>query len=348
MKIGVIEGFFGPAWSESARRDYAPFLKRVGGDFYLYAPKRDPNLRRSWRDPWSEEYKDFLGSLAAHFRAHGIAFGVGLSPFGLGEKLTASDTSALAEKLGVFQGLGLKELGIFFDDMHPHANLAAVQAEVVRLVQQEFSGQILFCPSYYTPDPILEKVFGKMPEHYLEDIARLIPREVDIAWTGPKVISPEIPVEHLEATVKLLGRPPFIFENIFANDGPRNCKFLKLRAFSGREATGPGLVKSWGLNMMNQPLLSQITFLAALRVLKKGEDAEAAFELALRDLATPTLAEFILRHRRSFLEQGLDQLPEGEKASLRRELAAMPDPAAREIEGWLRGDYVVGPECLTD
>lgn len=348
MNVGIVEGFFGPAWPHGSRVKYASFLRKNGGDFYIYAPKQDQHLRKGWRLPWDSSYQQFLKDLASDFRKEGVSFGVALSPFGLGRELTLEDEQSLHEKLSLLTQLGIDILGVFFDDMPSHENLAQVQALVVSSIRKSYQGKIVFCPSYYTFDPILEKVFGKMPENYLDDIARLIPEDIAMAWTGPKVISPEIPREHLVGVEKLLRRKPFMWENLFANDGPRNCKFLKLRPFSGREEKLDDLTDAWGFNMMNQAELSQITFLASIKVLKNHLPAEAAFEEALTELCTPGFAGFLRSQRVAFLEKGLDVLTPEEKTLALRSLAAFPDPAAREIEAWLKGEYVVGSECLTD
>ena len=348
MNIGVVEGFFGPAWPASARESYAAFLRQHGGEFYIYAPKQDQHLRKAWRADWDQEFLGFLAGLSALYRSKGLRFGVALSPFGLGETLKGEDAEVIVRKIGELAACGTDILGVFFDDMPSTENLAKVQAQVIALIRSHFKGEIVFCPSYYTFDPILEKVFGEMPPNYLEDIARLIPEDVAIAWTGPKVISPVIPREHLVQVNELLRRKPFMWENLFANDGPKNCKFLKLRAFSGREEKLDDLTEAWGLNMMNQPELSKITFLASVGVLKGGLSPEDAFATSLRALCTPELARFIQRERQRFFEKGLDQLDQESKEELGKELSSMTDPAAREIEAWLRGEYTVGSECLTD
>lgn len=348
MKTGVVEGFFGPAWPSGSREGYASFLRQCGGEFYIYAPKQDQHLRKGWRDTWDETYLRFLKNLSALFRQNGIQFGVALSPFGLGKSLEKPDEKILLEKLHFLTSAGIDILGVFFDDMPSHENLAEVQARVIEVIRHHYKGQIVFCPSYYTYDPILEKVFGKMPLNYLEDIARLIPSDISMAWTGPKVISPEIPREHIAGVEKLLKRKPFMWENLFANDGPKNCKFLKLRPFDGREEKLDDLTEAWGFNMMNQPELSKITFLASVKVLRDHLSPDVAFKESLRMLCTDELAEFISIHRKTFLERGLDQLTPDEKEDFLRTLQSFPDKAAREIEEWLKGAYIVGSECLTD
>ena len=55
IKTGVIEGFFGKPWEWSARLSGAGFLRDCGYQFYIYAPKADPFLRRRWREPLPAE-----------------------------------------------------------------------------------------------------------------------------------------------------------------------------------------------------------------------------------------------------------------------------------------------------
>lgn len=347
-EMGVVEGFFGPAWPDFDRKSYAEFMAKYGGNFYIYAPKQDPHLRKGWREKWDQNYLTKLKGLKKHFHDHGIQFGVGFSPFGLGTTLTEIDKKHLEEKLSILNDLQIDLLGLFFDDMPTNDHLAETQIEALAVIQKSFHQRIVFCPSYYTPDPILEKVFGKMPERYLEKIAEGIPRGVSIAWTGPKVISPSIEREHLIEVNSLLKRKPFIWENLFANDGPRNCKFLKLKPFTGRSAEAFAETEAFGFNMMNQPTLSKITYLASKYVLEGEASAENAFELAVKELSSLEFAGFIFKHRLEFLEKGLDVLTEEIKQRYIQELSEMPDPGAIEIKEWLQGKYVVGTECLTD
>ncbi len=348
IKMGVIEGFFGPQWPRPARLSYAAFLTRYGGDFYIYAPKQDPHLRKKWRDPWDQEYLRELTELRRTFHSAGVRFGVGFSPFGLGSKLEEGDRTALREKLALLQNLQVDLLGLFFDDMPVTANLAHTQLEVVDLVRTEFKGQLVFCPSFYTPDPILDKVFGQRPEGYLEALATTIPRDVSIVWTGPKVISPEITPEHLRETSNLLNRPPFLWENLYANDGPRNCKYLKLTAFTGRPDESFGLVDAIGLNLMNQPELSKILYLSSSFVANGKADPKGAFRRAIGELVSAEFGSFLLSHQEDFRGRGLDLFSAEETAQLLREVSQFSDPAAREIGDWLSGAYTVGSECLTD
>jgi hypothetical protein len=162
------------------------------------------------------------------------------------------------------------------------------------------------------------------------------------------VISDEISASHLKEVTELLKRKPFIWENIYANDGPRNCKFLKLKYFSGRDENFLNDCEGVAFNLMNQPALSQILYLASTFVLEEGASGAEAFEEALGELVDPVLASFLQSHRELFLNQGLDKISSEEKDLLLRKLGMSNHPVAIEIRDWLQGVYIVGPECLTD
>lgn len=344
--IGVIEGFFGPEWSKEARLSYAQFLAAYDNSFYIYAPKRDQNLRRQWRSPWSSDYLYQLKSLKHEFSKNQVRFGVGLSPFGI--EASAEDDVLLAEKARLLQQIGVEILGVFFDDMEVTPALAEKQIRAVKKISENFKGRIVFCPSFYSDDAILEKVFGAKPAHYLEDLAANLPPEIDFIWTGPKVISTEIPQEHLTRVNGLLRRKPFLWENLFANDGPKRCKILALQAYTGRSPQVLDTCSAVGFNLMNEPYLSQIVLHGAVLSLKDGLGPELALDKAIDEICSPEFGLFLKMHSQIFLNKGLDGFDETQKQLWIAQLESFSDLAAKDIIDWLEGKYIVGPECLTD
>jgi len=282
-----------------------------------------------------------------HFRAHQVKFGIGLSPFELHKLGGREGKALLQDKLRQLDDLGLDVLGLFFDDMPVHEGLAESQLEAIEIVRSATKAKIIFCPAFYSPDPILEKVFGKRPEKYWEQI-KAAPKEIDFAWTGPKVISEEIPVDHLKETAELLGRKPFLWDNLFANDGPRNCKFLKIRPPKGRTTAALHHSAGWAWNPMNQAALSKLVLLASRNAMLNRTAPEFALEEALQTSCPGGLAQFISKNRKEWLESGLDKIQEAQKAEWQAELKTFDHPAALEIGQWLAGGYAVGAECLTD
>lgn len=346
-QIGIVEGFFGPEWPRQARLDYAPFLQKHGGSFYIYAPKRDGYLRKKWRDHWPDEYLNELTNLRDHFHLHNVQFGVAISPFELGHSILKSDWELLKQKFQLLKDLKLNMLGLFFDDMPVTNDLLTTQKKVIDLAIEYFPTGLIFCPSFYTFDPILDKVFGQRPLGYVEGLNEAVPKVVEICWTGPKVISDEISREHLEEVNLLLGRRPFIWENLYANDGPRNCNFLKLKYFEGRDNSLNQLSSNIAFNLMNQPYLSQVLFLSSIKVIH-GANPRDGFEQSCSELMPNNLAQLIIFYRETFLNSGLLKLSEEEKQVIIEKFSKINHVISIEVVNWLNGHYIVGPECLTD
>ena len=344
MKLGVLECFFGSPWSAEDRFSYADFLEKNNFSFYIYAPKADHFLRKKWSQEWPETYLDELQLMATHFQDRGVKFGIGLSPMGIQDDFSGKK-DLLIKRTKQLNGIGVDTLGIFFDDMPCTDHLAEQQLEVLDVVSRHGDAKLLFCPSYYSYDPILDQVFGQRPENYLEEIGRHLPAEIDIAWTGPKVISEEIGLEHLQAVTKTIQRTPLLCDNFFANDGPKNCKFLKIKALTGRSGGAP--VSAWAFNPMNQPNLSKIVLLASKAVLLENAAPDIALTTALEILCGRVLAEKIEHYKTGFLELGLNASLE-KLGHWQQEFSRQEDSFSREIFYWLTGKYSVGPECLTD
>lgn len=345
MPFSITEGFFGPAWSWAERRSLAEFLKRYGFGAYFYAPKVDPYLRKRWQENHPAETWTELQALARGLESAQIEFGVGLSPFELHNELTATNQQIFRDKVARLTDLGIGRLGIFLDDMKGGADLAARQAEICELARSATSVPLLFCPTYYSPDPVLDRVFGARPVNYVEDLGRLIAPEIDVMWTGEKVISPTISPAHLQDVAKLLHRKPFVWDNIFANDGPRQCAYLKLKPVAGRSPEAAREASGWTLNPMNQFELSKIAALSFMYTMQGRENPVYA---AIEELCEKPLAGFIVDHTPVFCDTGLKGLEPTQVQKLQSDLTQFRDPAAAEISRWLAGDYNVGSECLTD
>jgi len=350
---GIIEGFYGEPWSWGERADYANFLRKHGFSFYIYAPKADGYLRKKWREPFPKVLEEKLSKLAGQCHSAGIEFGVGFSPYEI--YLSAFDLEVkrlLQHRLDVFNRIGVDKLGILMDDMKGDLpDLAARQVEIVNwMATRSNAKQVVFCPTYYSLDPVLEKLFGKMPEGYFEKLGKELDPKVRMFWTGELVCSKSYTPEHLAATAGKLGRKPFLWDNYPVNDGPRMCKFLHLRPFTGRPAEMGASLAGHAVNPMNQAALSKIVLLTLKASYEKGPayDPQKAFRKAAGMVTCHDLAEMLERDLPAFMDKGLDGLSGEEKESLKTEYSAFVEArendtaaAAREVIGWLSGRYNV-------
>ncbi len=352
--LGVIEGFFGRAWSWPVRRAYADFLARAGYGFYLYAPKNDPWLRRRWQEDWPADTWDELLGLRQAFTDQGIAFGLGLSPFEIHLNPDPESRAALKQRLRQINRLQPDILCLLFDDMRGDLpDLARIQTELVHMAAEETTARrVIFCPSYYSLDPVLEKVFGQRPANYWEYLGNALDPAIDIFWTGPQVCSTEYPREHLQAVSQLLQRRPFLWDNYPVNDGAAKSRHLQLRAFGKGHAHLAGQVAGHAVNPMNQAWLSRIPLLSLPGAYALGDayDPQSAFINACQASCSPALAAALVEDVGLFQDLGLGQLTGQQRQHLRLRYQnwAPTEASAQEVCDWLDGAYTFDPACLTD
>lgn len=345
LGVGIVEGFFGKPWSETDRLHAAQRLQSLGGKFYIYAPKADPFLRKRWSEKMPTSDADALIRFGKTLATHQLEFGVGLSPYELYRSFDHTAKKMLETKLEEIHSLGATHLSLLFDDMRGDLpNLASLQTEIIHFVQAWGGFRSLsFCPTYYTFDPILDKVFGERPVNYLEDISAAIDSSVDFFWTGEKVCSSEYPSEHLAQVTRLLGRKPFLWDNYPVNDGQRMCKFLHLREAANRPARLNDELSGHAINPMNQAYLSWIP----MRTLFQAYANEPLNWLAaaIAELGEP-FAQALQVDLSLFQESGLDSFDDEKKKFLTEKYSKFAHPAANEILSWLKGEYNVTRELV--
>ncbi len=341
-ELGLIEGYYGTPWDGQAREDTIAFLAPHGYRFYLYAPKADPFLRRRWQEPHPADEAERLGALACFCKARGVRFGVGLSPYEIYRDFDAGAQAALSRKLHFFDEIGVEELGLFFDDMEgSQPDLAEAQARIVDFAASRTgAARLTVCPSYYTDDPILDRLFGARPPRYLETLGRLLDPAIRIFWTGEEVCAREISPGHLSRVAETLRRKPTLWDNYPVNDGPRMSPHLHLRAFTGRPAAIGAHLAGHGLNPALQPVLTRIPALTLAESYAQGDKYEygRAFARAAEAVLGAALAALVRDDLLYLQDVGLGRLgPMAEK--LRARYAAIDHEGAREIVGWLDGRY---------
>lgn len=352
--IGTIEGFFGKSWSWAARADHLQFLSREHLDFYIYAPKSDPHLRRHWQSDWPANEKNHLLDLRQNAKNLNIDFGLGLSPLELYLAPRAQQRQQLQARITQLNPFELDILCILFDDMRGDLpELAELQIDLAHLAASTSNAKrIIFCPSYYSFDPVLEKVFGKMPSNYWASLNKHLDSSIDIFWTGEKVCSPNYSVEHLTQVTELLGRKPFLWDNYPVNDGALKSSFLHLRPYPQEHSQLTTRVSGHAANPMNQAYLSQAA-LASLPLAYNSKDGnyqpDSIQSSLLQKLYGPELGQYLLEDLHQFQDLGLTQLSAKQKELLcQKYFRHLSNPAIQELTAWLQGEYVFDPACLTE
>lgn len=349
VELGVIEGFFGRPWSWEERAESVAFLAPRGYRFYLYAPKADTFLRRRWQEDHPAEAAGRLRWLAQRCRTSDVRFGVGLSPYEIYLSFDAAARAALLRKIEFLDQLGIDDLAILFDDMRGDVpDLSSRQVEIVHFVAERTSAsRLLVCPTYYSDDPVLDRVFGERPRGYLERLGADLAPGIEIFWTGEEVCSREISPGHLGDVADQLRRRPFLWDNYPVNDGERRSQYLHLRGFTGRPAALAGHVAGHGINPALQPVLSRIPAITLADSYRLGERYRygRAFQEAAAAVLGESLGADVVADLLTLQDAGRDRL--GEKADVLRErYGGVDHPGAREIVRWLNGEYLITDEIV--
>lgn len=350
---GIIEGFFGRSWDWAVRKKYAEFLALNQYSFYIYAPKSDKYLRQHWQEDWPVAEKKALIELRQTYRDAGVQFGIGLSPHEIYLDQSHHQRAQLDQRIRQINQLEPDILCILFDDMRGDIpGLAQIQSDIAHQAAAISNAKkIIFCPTYYSFDPVLEKVFGVMPENYWQTFAQQLDKSIDIFWTGEKVCSANYPTEHLAEVTDLIGRKPFLWDNYPVNDGAVKSNLLQLRAFDNGHSQLADKVAGHAVNPMNQPWLSQIPLASLPRAYRERENysATSAFTSICRNLCGEALAKHLSHDIHQLQDRGLKNLDQRERQTLHATYQKFGNnPYAQEIVAWLNDEYRFDPTCLTE
>ncbi|XP_052744973.1 protein O-GlcNAcase isoform X3 [Bicyclus anynana] len=230
---GVVEGFYGRPWTTEQRKDLFQKLKKWGLDMYVYAPKDDYKHRAYWRELYTVEEAEHLTSLITEAKSHGITFCYALSP---GLDITYSsqkEITTLKRKLEQVSQFGCMCFALLFDDIEPEMSeadkqifqsFAHAQVSVTNEIHQHLGcPKFLLCPTQYCSTRAVPTVISS---EYLNTLGTKLSQEIDIMWTGPKVISKTLTTECIEEITQVLRRPPVIWDNLHANDYDQKRIFL--------------------------------------------------------------------------------------------------------------------------
>jgi hypothetical protein len=231
---GIVEGFYGPAWSHRNRLEMMRFLGRVRMNRYVYAPKDDPLHRERWRESYSgrglERFQHLLQAANDNFVELVYAINPGLSIAYSSE----ADLAALLRKLDQMTAIGVRHFALAFDDVPESLQrpedrakfptLAAAQAHIIRRVHEHLrrqstgGGELLLVPTVYSGE--------RGDRAYLRELGAAVPADVPIFWTGMSVFSPAYTAAQAKEWRSLIARPPLVWDNFPVNDDANWRLFL--------------------------------------------------------------------------------------------------------------------------
>ena len=211
---GVIEGFYGNPWSHEDRLRQFDFYGRHRLNIYVYGPKDDPYHRARWREPYPEAEAMRLKELVEAAHRNRVQFVWAIHPGG-DIRWNRQDSLAVADKLDLMYGLGIRTFAVFFDDIGGEGARAEKQAGLMNYLTDTFVRRhkdvepLIICPTQYN------KAWSG--GDYLATLGEKMYPEVRIMWTGNSVVD-MIGRDDMEWINAQIRRKAFIWLNYPVND----------------------------------------------------------------------------------------------------------------------------------
>ncbi len=260
---GYIEGYYGKLLTWTDRFQLLDALARLSLNTYLYAPKEDIYHRIEWRKPYPKAWKTEFQRFVTHARRKKIQVVPSIGPGLSFNYSSANDYRALLKKLATFVDSGATTLALLMDDIPPELP-SSCQADFSSLgeahgillqnlladlrANQSRGVSLWFCPTVYTDQFIGETGDSQT---YLHDLSSVMPKEITVLWTGPRVVSPVLNKKTLSEISKQFAGNLVIWDNYYANDYcPRRLFF---GPFRGRNKSLFSLTRGLLLNPTGLP-----------------------------------------------------------------------------------------------
>ena len=264
---GVIEGFYGPSWSDTEIASQLRFYGANKLNTFVYSAKDDPYLRADWADLYPAAQLSALTQLVTTAQAAQVNFVYALSP---GLSICYSDPASLQELEAKDQQLwdaGVRQFALFFDDIGTGFNCAADSTEFgsspdplaaaqAYLLNQFVTGFIDTHPGAQELITVPTDYAGDADSAYRQVWKASLSPDVLVYWTGVGVIPQTITAAQAQATAAEFGHQIVVWDNYPVNDYQPTRLFLG--PLVGRAANLDTQVAGFTSNPMQEPAASSI------------------------------------------------------------------------------------------
>ena len=350
-KLGVIEGFYGKLYQESSRNELISLLENKYS-YYIYAPKNDSSLRVNWKSPFTDDKLSFFKRLQSYCLAHNFEFGIGISPLSITQNLDENYQILEQKVVELVKECKVSIIAILFDDIKLYTqDEGNYQKQIVNRLYQRVQKldskiRLIFCPTYYSFDPILDKIFGAKPQDYFSQIVDGLHENIEIFWTGNKVLSKSIEKADIENINQKLKRKVTLWDNYPVNDGKNLWQKLFTKPFVSRTNL-KDVVKSHAVNPMCECVLSSVAMESLYQIY------QGASQATLKSTRKNMLKQLLGEDEKLLLlldllnDEGKEKLQATDKEYLLKLLSGVKSKAASELIEYLNDYYKFDPQCLT-
>lgn len=293
---GIIEGFYGNPWSQSARLDMVDFAARNRLNTIMYCPKDDPFQRAEWRDARRDPERERLLGFVKRCLDRDVDSMVGVSPGLSMEYSSTRDNRLLESHVASLVELGATRVALLLDDIPDHLqhpgdlncfpDLASAHSAVANRLHDQLVAEgvgLAVCPTTY---------WGRGDEEYLCRLGAALDPRIDLFWTGRAICSPAITAAEAVLFSRSANRPPLYWDNYPVNDVAMVDE-MHVGPYRGRDALLHRFSAGVMANAMEYPEASKIALATVADYLwdPAGYNPERSLHDAVTQVAGPEDAQ---------------------------------------------------------
>ncbi|OAB46850.1 beta-N-acetylglucosaminidase domain-containing protein [Paenibacillus antarcticus] len=217
---GFIEGFYGFPWSHEDRMSLMRFGGSMKMNSYIFAPKDDQYHNSAWRTLYPANELAKIKELVDVGHESKTQFVWAIHPgFNMiNWNNYDAELQTLLLKLDQLYGIGVRQFGLFMDDISTAQSLTdkdkhvKLITDVANWVTSKGDVKsLVYCPPYYN-----QSWTGDPGKPYLQAL-RNVPANVEIMWTGKSVVG-TVNTTDMQWVKNETGRDPYVWLNWPVND----------------------------------------------------------------------------------------------------------------------------------
>ena len=186
---GYVEGFYGFPWSFNDRKELFEDTTLYKMNTYIYAPKDDPYHRDSWRTLYPEEEAANMTALVAEAKANNTEFCWTIHPGADYSYSGTADYDKLIAKLEQVYSFGIRQFGIFYDDLSYSVANGTRHATVINNAYAYLQNKYGDIKPFITVLTRYTNSWGADTYSYFRPFMQNINEDTIVLWTGNSTMS---------------------------------------------------------------------------------------------------------------------------------------------------------------
>ena len=282
---GYVEGYYGRllAWPDRGR--IVAELEKLGMNCFFYAPKEDAKHRFTWRESYSEQWRQAFRRFCADAGARGVTVIAGLAPgldFNFNHLEGGPDFQILCDKARAHLTDGAAAISLLMDDIDEkfdsHSASFSSEGQAHAALGNALS-DVLEQPVFVVPRVYANDIAKHSPG-YLADFVTASFSNNPIFFSGSHIVAEKIKQTDFDAFANNRRNRVIVWDNLYANDYcPRR---LFVGPWTGRDDATEILLNPTGL------IETDLLLLNIMAACHGSDDKQSAWKSVMVEHNIPT------------------------------------------------------------